>query len=97
MIKHKLPGDPAVLGMGITSVLFIFFLSEFILFAFAALGLGFVGVSKAADNLRLFDENPGMFSEKSRKNVSDGRHICGFAALASISILIYKGIMYLIH
>ena len=97
MFKHRLPGDPVVLGMGFFSVALIFFLAEFTFFLFAAFFLGVAGVSKGADNLRLYDENPDLFYEHSKKNVADGRHINGFAMLTALILLIYKGVMYLIN
>ena len=97
MFKHKLPGDPVVLAMGFISFALIFFLADATFFLFAAFFLGVAGISKGADSLKLFDENPELFYERSKKNVSDGRHISGFSMLTSLIMLVYKGIMYLVY
>ena len=95
--KHKLPGDPAVLAMGYVSFVIIFFLAEFTFFLFVAFALGVAGFSKSADDLTLYEANPDLFSEGSKRNISDGRNISGFCMLAALVLLIYKGIMYLIN
>jgi len=97
MFRSKLPGDPVVLAMGFVSVAVVFFLSEFTFFLFVAFFLGVAGVSKGADSLQLYEANPEMFLENSKKNVSDGRHISGFAMLTSLIMLIISGIRYLIN
>jgi hypothetical protein len=97
MFKHKLPGDPTVLGMGFFSVAVIFFFADLTFFLFVAFFVGIAGISKGADNLKLYDESPDMFYERSKKNVADGRHISGFAMLTSLIMLIITGIRYLIN
>lgn len=96
-MKHKLPGDPTVLAMGYFSAAIIFFLPEFTFFLFAAFFLGVAGISKGADNLAMFDANPDLFYESSKKNVSDGRHISGFSMLVSLIMLIITGVRHLIN
>jgi len=97
IFKHKLPGDPAVLGMGYASSAVIFLLADFTFFLFVAFALGVAGISKSADNLKLFDSSPDLFTEQSKKNIDDGRNISGFAMLAALVLLIYKCVIYLIN
>jgi hypothetical protein len=95
--KHKLPGDPAVIAMGYTSFIIIFFLAQFTFFLFVAFALGVAGISKSADDLTLYEAHPETFSDRSKRNISDGRNISGFSMLAAAVLLIHKGIMYLIN
>ncbi|CAM3468600.1 hypothetical protein FLLO111716_12720 [Flavobacterium longum] len=97
MFQSKLPGDPVVLVMGFISVGMILLLSDATYFLFVALFFSIAGLSKGADNLKLYEEQPELYYPSSKKNVADGRHICGFSMLASFVMLIIKGIMYLIH
>ncbi len=97
IFKHKLPGDPVVLGMGYAGTGAIFLLADFTFFLFVAFALGVAGISKGADSLTLFESNPDLFTVESKKNIDDGRNISGFAMLAALVLLIYKAVVYLIN
>lgn len=95
MQDYRLPADPLVLILGVTSLFMLFFVCCCGFLIPFSLGLAIVGWVLAGKSLRLYDAQPQQFTEGSRSIVSVGKIICMISALINVILALLITVFFL--
>ena len=87
--KQILPNSSAVLVLGILSLVSCW------CYGFFGLVFGIISLVLAQKGKKMYDENPGLYTESSYKNLNAGK-VCAIIGLSISGLVILIGLIYLL-
>lgn len=90
VVIEPLPNSTAVLVLGIVSIVAVF-----CTYGLLGIALGIISLVLASSPLRMYEENPGKYTEASYKNLKAGR-ICSIIGLSLGGLIVLLGILAII-
>ncbi len=88
-MQQALPNSTTVLVLGILSIVFA------MCYGVPGIIMGIIAVSISGKDIRLYQENPGVYTESSHNNLKAGR-ICGIIGICCSALFLLFIIFYFI-